>query len=83
MGTPIEEVKDYIFKKVESYSGKKQVKVPQLTQEVIEHFGGEANCSKKDFKEALKELIDDEKLVYGYFGGTTIELPHTEGSANV
>ena len=82
MGTPIEEVKEYIFKKVESYAGKKQVKVPQLTQEVVDHFG-EANCSKKDVKEALKELIDDERLVYGYFGGTTIELPHTEGSANV
>ena len=76
----LEEVKDYIFHKVESYAGKKQVKVPQLTQEVMDHFG--ADCSKKDVKDALKELIDDEKLVYGYFGGTTIELPHKEGSAN-
>jgi len=81
MGTPIEDVKKYIFEKVQSYAGKKQVKVPQMTQDVIEHFG-EANCSKKDVKEALKELIDDEQLVYGYFGGTTIELPHKEGSAN-
>jgi len=81
MGTPIEEVKDYIFKKVESYAGKKQVKVPDMSADVVEHFG-EANCSKKDVKAALKELIDDEKLVYGYFGGTTIELPHKEGSAN-
>jgi hypothetical protein len=81
MGTPIEEVKQYIFEKVTSYAGKKQVKVPQMSQDVIEHFG-DANCSKKDVKEALKELIDDEKLVYGYFGGTTLELPHKEGSAN-
>ncbi len=77
----LEEIKDYLFHKVESYAGKKQVKVPHLTQEIIEHFG-EAECSKKDVKEALKELIDEEKLVYGYYGGTTIELPHVEGSAN-
>ncbi len=81
MGTPIEDVKKYIYEKVQSYAGKKQVKVPQMTQDVVEHFG-EANCSKKDVKEALKELIDEEKLTYGYFGGTTIELPRKEGSAN-
>ena len=75
----MEELKDYIFHKVESYAGKKQVKVPPLTQEVMEHF---PDASKKDVKDALKELIDDEKLVYGYFGGTTLELPHKEGSAN-
>jgi hypothetical protein len=75
----VEELKDYIFKKVESYSGKKQVKVPQMVAEVIEHY---PDASKKDVKDALKELIDDEKLVYGYFGGTTLELPHKEGSAN-
>ena len=75
----MEEIKEYIFKKVESYSGKKQVKVPPLTAEVGEHF---PDASKKDIKEALKELIDEEKLVYGYFGGTTIELPRKEGSAN-
>ena len=75
----IEELKEYIFKKVESYAGKKQVKVPQLTAEVGEHF---PDATKKDIKEALKELIDDEKLVYGYFGGTTIEMPRIEGSAN-
>ncbi len=75
----VEELKEYIFKKVESYSGKKQVKVPQMVAEVVEHY---PDASKKDVKDALKELIDDEKLVYGYFGGTTLELPHTEGSAN-
>jgi len=74
----LEEIKDYIFKKVESYAGKKQVKAPVLTKEVVEHFG----CDKKEVKAAIKELMDDGKLTYGYFGGSTIEIPHKEGSAN-
>jgi hypothetical protein len=74
----MEEIKEYIFKKVESYAGKKQVKAPVLTKEVVEHF----NCDKKEVKAAIKELMDEGRLVYGYFGGSTIELPHKEGSAN-
>lgn len=73
-----EEIKEYIFKKVESYAGKKQVKAPVLTKEVVEHF----SCDKKEVKAAIKELMDEGRLVYGYFGGSTIELPHKEGSAN-
>jgi len=74
----MEEIKEYIFKKVESYAGKKQVKAPVLPKEVVEHF----NCDKKEVKAALKELMDEGKLTYGYFGGSTIEIPHKEGSAN-
>ncbi len=33
-------------------------------------------------KAALRVLIDGGKLVYSYFGGTAVEIPHTEGSAN-
>lgn len=74
----MDEIKDYIFKKVESYAGKKQVKAPDLTKDVVSHF----NCDKKEVKAALKEMMDEGRLTYGYFGGTTIELPHKEGSAN-
>jgi len=74
----MEEIKAKIFSKVESYAGKKQVKAPSLTKEIVEALG----CDKKEVKAAIKELMDEGKLVYGYFGGSTIELPHKEGSAN-
>ena len=32
--------------------------------------------------EAIKELIEEGKLVYTYFGGSYIEVPHKEGAAN-
>jgi transcription initiation factor TFIIIB Brf1 subunit/transcription initiation factor TFIIB len=74
----MEEIKAKIYSKVEAYAGKKQVKAPNLTKEVCEALG----CDKKEVKAALKELMDEGKLTYGYFGGTTIEIPHVEGSAN-
>jgi len=42
---------------------------------------GEGSFSKEDFKAALKDLMDNGRLVYGYYGGVSVELPHTEGSA--
>jgi len=74
----MDEIKAKIFSKVEAYAGKKQVKAPSLTKEVMADLG----VDKKEVKAAIKELMDEGKLVYGYFGGSTIELPHKEGSAN-
>jgi hypothetical protein len=42
---------------------------------------GEGAFSKEDFKAALKELMDNGRLVYGCYGGVSVELPHQEGSA--
>jgi hypothetical protein len=39
-------------------------------------------ASRADIKAAIKVLIDSERCVYGYFGGSSIELPRVEGSAN-
>ena len=37
--------------------------------------------TKKDCKEAIRILIDSERLVYTYFNGSWVELPHAEGAA--
>jgi hypothetical protein len=39
-------------------------------------------ASDDEVKAAIRELVDGGKLVYSYFGGSFIEVPHKEGSAN-
>ncbi len=36
---------------------------------------------KNDIKFAIKDLIDGGRLVYTYFGGSYIEIPHQEGAS--
>jgi len=33
-------------------------------------------ATEEEFKAALRELVDGGKLVYSYFGGSFIEIPH-------
>jgi hypothetical protein len=47
---------------------------------MIAKHGADA-CTKDDCKQALRVLIDSERCVYSYFGGSYVELPHKEGSA--
>ncbi|MBI5183553.1 MAG: hypothetical protein HY999_04255 [Nitrospinae bacterium] len=77
---PIEELEEAMYNIVKEYSGKKKFKPGDLTKEMIAQFG-EDRVTKKECKDALKELIDSGRLVYGYYGGTSVELPHVEGAA--
>jgi len=47
---------------------------------MIEIYGDE--CDKQTCKSAIKELVNSGRLVYTYFGGSFLELPHREGAAN-
>ena len=69
-----------IFKMVEADAGKVRYKPRDLEKGMNKKFG-EGSFSKEDFKSALKDLMDNGRLVYGYYGGVSVELPHTEGSA--
>jgi predicted RNA-binding protein (virulence factor B family) len=69
-----------IFKMVEADAGKVRYKPRDLEKGMTKKFG-EGAFSKEDFKAALKDLMDNGRLVYGYYGGVSVELPHTEGSA--
>ncbi|MBE0429103.1 MAG: hypothetical protein IBX61_04435 [Thermoleophilia bacterium] len=61
-------------------AGKKKIKAGDLQKAMAAKYGDQVD--RKDVKAAIKELIDSGKCVYGYFGGSSIELPHVEGSAN-
>jgi hypothetical protein len=76
----VNEIAEAMFKLVEETFGKKNLKAGDLTKAMIEKFGA-ANCSKDDCKLAIRQLIESERCVYSYFGGSYITLPHKEGAA--
>jgi hypothetical protein len=80
MAKTAEEVADAMFQLVEQAHGVKKLKAMDLTKSMIEMFGDEVD--KKLCKQAIKQLIDSGRCVYTYFGGSYVELPHREASAN-
>lgn len=80
MAKTTEEIADAMYKMVEEAQGLKKLKAMDLTKAMIEMYGDEVD--KKACKGAIKQLIDSGKCVYTYFGGSYIELPHKEASAN-
>ena len=80
MAKTVDEVAEAMFKMVEDAHGVKKLKAMDLTKSMIEMFGDEVD--KKLCKKAIKPLIDSGRCVYTYFGGSYVELPHREASAN-
>ena len=74
----VQEIADAMFEVVNDGAGSKKYKPGDLTKMMKEKFGAE----KKDCKEAIKVLVNSGKLVYTYFGGSFLEIPHKEGAAN-
>lgn len=81
MAKPVEEVADAMFNMVKDAFGVKKLKPMDLVKAMIELYG-EDEVDKKLCKLAIKELINSGRCVYTYFGGSFIEIPHREGSAN-
>lgn len=77
----VEEVADAMYKMIKDSMGQKKWKATDLTKAVTELFGAD-KCDKKLVKLAIRELVESEKCVYTYFGGSFIEIPHKEGAAN-
>lgn len=75
----IDALAEAMYQMVAEAAGKKNLKAGDLTKAMIAKHG-EA-CTKDDCKQALRLLIDSERCVYSYFGGSYIELPHKEGAA--
>jgi hypothetical protein len=75
-----EEVAEAMYKMVKDSMGQKKWKATDLTKAVLELFGD--RCDKSLAKLAIRELIDSERCVYTYFGGSFIEIPHKEGAEN-
>ncbi len=71
------ELQKKIYALVETNMGKKKMKAGDLKKAMVAE-----GATEEEFKTALRELVDGGKLVYSYFGGSFIEVPHKEGSAN-
>jgi hypothetical protein len=80
MSMAIEALADDMYAMIAETQGKKNLKAGDLTKAMIAKYG-EARCTKDDCKQAIRLLIDSERCVYSYFGGSYITLPHKEGAA--
>lgn len=76
---PVETLVEEMYQLVAECTGKKNLKAGDLTKAMIAKHGEQA-CSKDDCKKAIRVLIDSGRCVYGYFGGSYIQLPGKEGS---
>ena len=75
----IEKLADDMYQLVAECQGKKNLKAGDLTKAMIARHG-EAACSKEDCKKAIRILVDSERCIYSYLGGSYIQLPPKEGA---
>ena len=66
-----------VYELVEKNQGKKKMKAGDIKKAMVAE-----GAAEDEVKAAIRELVDGGKLVYSYFGGSFIEIPHVEGSAN-
>ncbi len=66
-----EEVKEKIYALVEKSIGKKKIK----SSDIQKTISTELAITRDDVKAALKDLVDEGKLIYTYFGGSYVEIP--------
>ena len=81
MAKTVEEIAEEMFKMVSEAQGVKKLKPGDLTKAMVQLYGSEG-VDKKFAKKAIAELTNSGRCVYTYFGGSFIELPHREASAN-
>jgi hypothetical protein len=77
MSADLNAVAEDMFKMVEDAKGSKKFKPGDLFKAMMDQHG----ISKKECKNAIRILIDSERLVYTYFNGTFVEIPGIEGAA--
>lgn len=65
------ELKQKIYSLVEQSMGKKKLKQSDIEKKISEETG----VTRQEVKEALRELMDEGKLIYTYFGGSFVEIP--------
>jgi hypothetical protein len=76
----VETLAEAIFKMVSQNAGIKKFKAMDLQKAMIEMYPGMVD--KQMVKDAIRINIDSGRLVYTYFGGSYIEIPHEEAAAN-
>ena len=81
MAVSAEEVADAMFEMVAEFQGKKKLKPGDLTKAMGEKFG-KAEADRKVCKSAIRLLIDSGRCIYTYWGGSYVELPQDEPTAD-
>lgn len=69
-----EEVRQKIYELIEKSIGKKKLK----SSDIQKTISAEAGVTRDEVKDALRDLIDEGKLIYTYFGGSFVEIPPKE-----
>lgn len=72
-----QELQNKVYDLVEKNMGKKKMKAGDIKKAMVAE-----GAAEDEVKAAIRELVDGGKLVYSYFGGSFLEVPHKEGSAN-
>lgn len=80
MAVSVETVAEAMFDMVKASEGKKRYKPGDVTKEMMKKFADDG-IDRGTCKEAIKILVDSERLVYSYFGGSFLEIPRVEGAA--
>ena len=76
----VDEIADAMYKQIAAAQGMKKLKPGDVTKMMLELYGDRTD--KKTCKLSIRKLIESERCVYTYFGGSYIELPHREASEN-
>ena len=74
----LDELADAMFKQIEAAQGMKKLKPTDVIKMMIEVYGDRTD--KKQGKLAIRKLIESERCVYTYFGGSYIEVKPPEGT---
>ena len=45
------------------------------SSDIQKTISADLNITRDDVKAALKDLVDEGKLIYTYFGGSFVEIP--------
>ncbi|MBU2648491.1 hypothetical protein KKI24_27540 [bacterium] len=80
MAVDLNKVADDIYAMVAAVAGDKKYKPGDLLKAMVKKYEGDG-LTKKEAKEAIRILIDSERLMYTYINGSFIELPHADGAA--
>ena len=80
MAIDLNVVAEEMYQMVEKDTGVKKYKPADLFKAMMKKHESEG-LSKKDCKAAVRILIDSEKLIYTYYNGSFVELPHADGAA--
>ncbi|MDP8228587.1 MAG: hypothetical protein P9M15_03950 [Candidatus Electryoneaceae bacterium] len=76
-----QELADAIVKMVTDAAGVKKYKAMDIIKLMVQTFG-DRGADKKRVKTIIKNVVNEGHLVYTYFGGSFVEVPHREGAAN-